>query len=994
MIITLDLAKTYGQQNADIAKKNKINKIDISVNLQSDSEDASVSGSSNQVNYGPITIDQNYDNLSQEKISYSKINNNGVVLFTTGIANIEGLVTGNSPDFPSYYCVVYYKKYNMSLNLDDDNYSMLKNINSITPIISSFDGSRSIVDSTENISYDLFSKTGNATAMAYMTSDLIVHTSLYNIPFVSSSEVMQELLNVDLKTELDNIGSGTSGFAGIENWDRVNNFNDNVCSITDIVNGEPQTEEINIINEILSLAEKDSNKLNSYINPVISSWNNNGSMLYIDILLPSSIYFFTSQNGVSNYSSAPFTIDNPTYDVVPVEFTTNITYNSFSLYKYNFTQANISFVLDYNVESEERSYFNGNRDYSASDSFLFTEGVINSDTHYVTVVNEETQESARFYDNSYDKTFADEVYEKYENGKLKLEITYPVSHLQTISGIDVVYSEEYGLCTNIGDEYFDENGNKIYVDADDTITTFTQIPEGTLCNIVKNGEVVYKDANGNPKYFLVQNSNLVYSGILVNELTLIESSEQPVSAFDEASWGEINAIGRLGELDKHFSVGEKKYVYMSNQPDNTYTNPVPIVILGFNHDALSNGNGNAGMTLGMETILVDRYPMNNLNINPMSWSDCDFRNTTVPQLMQTLPSDLQAIIKTVKKKSLENNTSTNYTESDDTLFLLSVAEITGADYIINNNFSVGSAEGEQYEYWKTIKDGTSATDRQKLDYNTGNAGEFIPVSWTTRSISTSNPNTPYFMLVDSSGNLTTGSIHYDYGISYAFCIGEKDFSFNGTLQEATWQEVDYIARNGLGSRYFYIGQEKTITLSTGEEITLVVLGFNHDDLSDGSGKAGITFGMKDLFATTYRMNPDGVYNEWENCEMRITTLNNFYNNLPQDLKSVIKNVNKKSINGNLDSTISNISDKLWLLSDVEATGTLSNIYSEEGTQYEYYKTEGTEIKRRSNGTGNIADWWLRTPSINNRYSFAVNGESGVGYPESYTFYGLCFNFCV
>lgn len=993
MIITLDLAKTYGQQNADIAKKDKINKINISVNLQSDSEDTSTSDSSKQVNYGPISIEQNYSNLFNIENAQSKINQNG---WTGGMSGLfSGKITGTSPDFSMCVANVYYKTYKISINLNSAEYQELKNIKSQIPFTFNFSGNRKKSTLPENKEFELL--------LMYFTWTYggVGNWSFSNIKNISSQDIREKLYSLDLRLTAEKITQGVSGYdsLGIESWDETNDFTNNSFKVTKIVDGEAQIEETNILDEIFNIINNGTDDVNSafsnissYINPKILSWNNNGSTLKIDVMIPTFIYFFVSNNATLNWDSETYSITS----VSPVDFkvTERVISKNHSFYAYDFTQANISFMLEYNTESEERSYFDGNRDYSASNSFLFTEGVINSDTHYVTVVNEETQESARLYDNYYDKTFADEVYEKYENGKLKLEITYPVSHLQTISGIDVVYSEEYGLCTNIGDEYFDENGNKIYVDANDNITTFTQIPEGTLCNIVKNGEVVYKDANGNPKYFLVQNSNLVYSGILVNELTLIESSEQPVSAFDEASWGEINAIGRLGELDKHFSVGEKKYVYMSNQPDDPYTNPVPIVILGFNHDALSNGNGNAGMTLGMETVLVDSYPMNDLNTNPMGWNDCYFRNTTVPQLIQTLPSDLQSVIKTVKKESLIDNTSTDYQESDDTLFLLSVAEITGADYIINNNFSVGSAEGEQYEYWKTIKNGTNATDRQKLDYNTGNAGEFIPVPWTTRSISTLNPNTPYFMLVNSSGNLTTGSIHYDYGISYAFCIGEKDFSFNGTLQEATWQEIDYIARNGLGSRYFYIGQEKTITLSTGEEITLVVLGFNHDDLSDGSGKAGITFGMKDLFATTYRMNPDGVYNEWENCEMRITTLNNFYNNLPQDLKSVIKNVNKKSINGNLDSTISNISDKLWLLSYVEATGTLSYIYSEEGTQYEYYKTEGTEIKRRSNGTGNIADWWLRTPFINDRYSFAIYGESGVGYAESYTSYGLCFNFCV
>lgn len=979
MIVTLDLAKTYGQQNVDIAKKDKINNINISVNLQSDSEDTSTSDSSNQVNYGPISIDQNYDNLIEIKSIKSKTKfPSGREFGISMDSPVFVRFYGESDVFPTYYGVVKYKNYSISINVADSQYEGLKYINSIIPIISYINGNK--VQSKQNENQSFIEENNNSTDI-YM-------------PKFYSSDIENAWKQVDIVNRFDNL-STNNPFYGITKWDKSVTINNNEYSL--------DNNSINVIDEILNLIQDGINNtnsnfsiLNDYVNPKILTWSNNNSILKIDIQIPTSLYFFVSNNGYQ-------------WQLIDVSgLTAGINYKDFDIYKYNFTQANISFVLNYNVESEERSYYDGNKNYSASDSFLFTEGVINSDTHYVTVVNEETQESARLYDNSYDKTFADEVYEKYENGKLKLEITYPVSHLQTISGIDVVYSEEYGLCTNIGDEYFDENGNKIYVDADDNITTFTQIPEGTLCNIVKNGEVIYKDANGNPKYFLVQNSNLVYSGILVNELTLIESSEKPANAFDEASWGEINAIGKLGELDKHFSVGDKKYVYMSNQPDDPYTNPVPIVILGFNHDALSNGNGTAGMTLGMETVLDDRYSMNYTDENPMSWADCDFRKNAVPELIKTLPSDLQAIIKTVKKKSLENNASTNYTESDDTLFLLSVAEITGADYINNNNISVGSAEGEQYEYWNSIKDGTNATDRQKLDYNTGDGqGNLIPVPWTTRSISTSNPNTPYFMLVDSSGNITTGgSITNATGISYAFCVGEKDFLFNGTLQEATWEQIDYIARNGLGSRYFYVGQEKTITLSTGEEITLVILGFNHDDLSDGSGKAGITFGMKDLLSDKYDMynssyNPYVNTVGWKGSDFRQTDIPNILDEFPVELQNVLKEVNKTTLISNATYDIASIQDvtkdKLFLLSGDEIRGDVSSgTNGLEGTQYEYFTLDSTTLVKNINGEP--SGWWLRSVVSNTapteNYKRVSNLGSYGGSSVSYGFLGISLCFCV
>ena len=1009
MIVTLDLAKTYGQQNQDISKKNKINKINISVNLQSDSEDTSTSESSSQVDYGPINIEQNYvdeenyDNLIWVKNVQSKMNNNGMVETMSGI---HGKITGTSPEFPICKSEIYYKTYNISINLDNPEYEKLKYIKSKVPFTFNFNGSRKKATLPDNNEFEIL------TIDYTFTYGGLKDNRIYNIQYISSQDVIEKLSDNWLKNTVEYITEGYDSYDafGIKSWDETNNFTNNSFSVIEAIDGNNQVNETNIIDEILDIINNGTKNvgkgfLNSseYINPKILSWNNNGSILNISIRIPTYVYFFVSDNATLNWDGESFSLTTVTPNDFNVE--ENIISKNHSVYSYNFTQANISFILDFNVESEEKSYYDGNRNYSASNSFLFTEGVINTDTHYVTVVNEETQESARLYDNSYDKTFAEEIYEKYENGKLKLQITYPVGHLQTISGIDVVYSEEYGLCTNIGDEYFDINGNKIYVDASDNITTFTQITEGTLCNIVKNGEVVYKDKNGNPIYFLVQTSNLVYKGILVNELTLIESSEKPANAFDEASWGEINAIGRLGELDKHFSVGDKKYVYMSNQPNDPWYNPVPLVILGFNHDTLSNGNGTAGMTLGMETVLDDRYPMNDVNENPMSWADCDFRKNAVPELIKTLPSDLQAIIKTVKKKSLENNASTNYIESDDTLFLLSVAEITGGDYINNNNISAGSAEGEQYEYWNSIKDGTNAIDRQKLEENVEH-DQLTPVSWGTRSISTYNTTISEFMEIGSSGNISAGGLTYPTGISYAFCVGEKDFSFDGTLESATWQQIDYISRNGLAERYFYIGEEKNITLSTGEQVTVVILGFNHDDLSDGTGKAGITFGMKDLLSQTYDMynssyNPYVNTVGWKGSDFRQTDIPNILNELPEELQIILKEVKKSTLisNSTYDLvTIQDITnDKLFLLSGDEIRGSISSMTNGlEGNQYEYFTLDTTTLIKKSNGEPK--SWWLRSV-VNNtapteNYKIITNYGSYGSSADSTAYSGISFCFCI
>ena len=80
-----------------------------------------------------------------------------------------------------------------------------------------------------------------------------------------------------------------------------------------------------------------------------------------------------------------------------------------------------------------------------------------------------------------------------------------------------------------------------------------------------------------------------------------------------------------------------------------------------------------------------------------------------------LPSELQSVIKQVDKKATAGSMSTSITSSADKLWLLSEVEVDGT------TTAVYADEGEQYEYWRTVKDGTAAADRKKYLSN-GSSG--------------------------------------------------------------------------------------------------------------------------------------------------------------------------------------------------------------------------------------------------------------------------------
>ena len=255
--------------------------------------------------------------------------------------------------------------------------------------------------------------------------------------------------------------------------------------------------------------------------------------------------------------------------------------------------------------------------------------------------------------------------------------------------------------------------------------------------------------------------------------------------------------------------------------------------------------------------------------------------------------------------------------------------------------------------------------------------------------------------------LKEGEIGYGDGVTK---IGDGKTPWNAlpafattrfTFGSAGWGDIARIAAAGEASKYFHVGDEKTITLSTGEEVTLVILDFDHDDLTAG-GKAPLTIGMKNCLATRYPMNASNTnVGGWDSSVMRTQTMATLLTQLPADLQGVIKAVNKKASAGNKLTTITTSSDKLFLLSAQEIYEQANTTVKQEGTPYAYYKTvkDGTvaadRIKYMSNGDGAAAYWWLRSPFPSSAtYFFYVYASGVVSGSGASGAYGVSFGFCI
>lgn len=268
--------------------------------------------------------------------------------------------------------------------------------------------------------------------------------------------------------------------------------------------------------------------------------------------------------------------------------------------------------------------------------------------------------------------------------------------------------------------------------------------------------------------------------------------------------------------------------------------------------------------------------------------------------------------------------------------------------------------------------------------------------------------------------------------------------------DASWGEINKYSQKGLAASLWKLGDEKKIALTSGETITMVILGFDHDNLT-GGGKAGITLGMKNALATAYVMNDSSTNaGGWKQSKMRTSTMETLYGLLPDEVKAVIKPVDKVTALYESSGALETTSDKLFLFSQREIMGnnnysvTSQNSFPNEGEQYEYYKQAPIPAPKAGTGAFSVlagtgcfyttsasvankydnrfgqekststnayynynnakaqgdsattsCDWWLRSPYCSNSRTFCYVVSVGYGYVNyADVSGGVAFGFCI
>ena len=186
------------------------------------------------------------------------------------------------------------------------------------------------------------------------------------------------------------------------------------------------------------------------------------------------------------------------------------------------------------------------------------------------------------------------------------------------------------------------------------------------------------------------------------------------------------------------------------------------------------------------------------------------------------------------------------------------------------------------------------------------------------------------------------------------------------------------------------GTKFSVKLTNGKTLTYRIIGINHDDLADGSSKAGLTF-LTTSTGISSRVNAtDSNAGGWEKSELR-QKMNSgeIWNLMPSDFQSKVKSVKKLTNNvgggsANKNAAVTATSDKLFLLSysEIVPTSYWASSYpwtSSEGSQYEAFKGKVTNNYSSNDCLKIGGRWWERSVNPSNSTSFLF--VYGSGYPS-------------
>lgn len=250
------------------------------------------------------------------------------------------------------------------------------------------------------------------------------------------------------------------------------------------------------------------------------------------------------------------------------------------------------------------------------------------------------------------------------------------------------------------------------------------------------------------------------------------------TVLNDISWADIKRISDAGLASSYFSVGDRKAVALSGTVGSlSLSGTYYCYIIGIDHNSGKEGTnrihfqfGYSAASGGVHLAFIDSgygsnktsgswFNMNNAQNNAGGWNSSLMRTSICPAFKNAMPSDLQAVLKTVTKYSDNtgggSDTASYVTATSEEVFLLAEFEVFGARSYAN------SAEKNYQTQYAWYSAGNSKV-RYRHSATGSTAGWWLRSGVAAASVA--------FCGVGASGGADVDLADFSGGFAPAFCV--------------------------------------------------------------------------------------------------------------------------------------------------------------------------------------------------------------------------------
>ena len=229
---------------------------------------------------------------------------------------------------------------------------------------------------------------------------------------------------------------------------------------------------------------------------------------------------------------------------------------------------------------------------------------------------------------------------------------------------------------------------------------------------------------------------------------------------------------------------------------------------------------------------------------------------------------------------------------------------------------------------------------------------------------------PMFCLTSSSSDDSAAESN---GVAIQDSVDNYSWKDLKVIADEIAAAKDEESATGIAKKYHLVGEDgypsaasyKTVKLKSGMESKAYIVAFNHDDRSDGKGKAGITFMVGGTPLLMSSMNQDGSNSGgWKDSDLRKALNKEVLADMPKDLKNSIVKVKKLTNNEGVTtdaSSVTETNDSVWvpsvteLFSKDDLESQLGSSFEDFSDCYPVYEAEGAPYDTW-HGTDDATAW--------------------------------------